>query len=120
MIALYCKWSAFHLFRKLLVNGLGNGWLFTKGYTGLLSTIEEDEDGVRIQPYVRLFSKRGARRLMGDFQQEDLSVHPLQEGHFWPNSLARAARPWLGSLENRLGWYVAYQGTKRGVSSSPR
>jgi len=35
-------------------------------------------------------------------------------------SLARAARPWPGFLENRLGWYVAYQGTKRGTLSSPR
>jgi len=31
MIALYHRWSAFHLFCKILANGLRNGWLFTKG-----------------------------------------------------------------------------------------
>lgn len=48
MIALYYKCSAFHLFWKILANGLRNGWLFTKGYAGLLATIESDADGVKL------------------------------------------------------------------------
>ena len=39
MVACYYKWSAFHLFSKILNNGLRCGWLFTKGYDGLLLAI---------------------------------------------------------------------------------
>lgn len=112
MIALYHKWSAFHLFSKLLANGLRNGWLFTKGYDGLLATIEKGADGVTTKPYVRLFSRGDMRRLMQNFVQEDLSVHQLHADHFWPSVVARAVRPWVPQLDSRLGWYVTYQGTK--------
>lgn len=64
MIGLYYKWSAFHLFWKILANGIRNGWLFTKGYRGLLATIELGADGVNIKPYVRLFSKSEVRNMM--------------------------------------------------------
>lgn len=117
MIALYYKWSAFHLLWKLLANGLRNGWLFTKGYAGLLATIETGADGVHIKPYVRLYSKPDVRRLMKAFTAEDLSIHQLHEDHFWPPALGRWARGRLARLEPRLGWYVAYQGVKPTVTT---
>ncbi|WP_288251989.1 class I SAM-dependent methyltransferase [uncultured Hydrogenophaga sp.] len=112
MIALYYKWSAFHLFCKLLANGIAHGWLFSKGYRGLLATIEYGADGVNIKPYVRLFSKPEVQRLMADFQQEDLSVHQLHADHFWPPFVGKALQSRLTALEPLLGWYVAYQGVK--------
>lgn len=120
MIALYYKWSAFHLFCKLLANGLAHGWLFSKGYRGLLATIEQGADGVDIKPYVRLFSQREVRRLMADFHQDDLSVHQLHEDHFWPPFVGRAMRSNLRTLESRMGWYVAYQGTKPAAEATSR
>jgi ubiquinone/menaquinone biosynthesis C-methylase UbiE len=92
MIGLYYKWSAYHLFWKLLANGIRNGWLFTKGYAGLLATIEMGADGVNIKPYVRLYSKSEVRKLMRKFVQEDLSIHQLYEDHFWPPFLGRLIR----------------------------
>lgn len=112
MIALYYKWSAFHLFWKILANGIRNGWLFTKGYRGLLATIELGADGVSIKPYVRLFSKSEVRNLMKQFVLVDLSVHQLHEDHFWPPFLARFLRKHLKQLEQHMGWYVTYQGCK--------
>ncbi|MCM3563621.1 class I SAM-dependent methyltransferase [Hydrogenophaga intermedia] len=112
MIALYYKWSAFHLFWKLLANGLRNGWLFTKGYAGLLATIEEGADGVKVKPYVRLYSKATVRSLMKAFRTADVSVHQPHEGHFWPAVLGRMVRRRLHWLEPRMGWYVTYQGFK--------
>ena len=112
MIALYHKWSAFHLFSKLLANGLRNGCLFSKGYDGLLATIEMGADGVNVKPYVRLFSKPEVQHLMRAFKQEDLSIHQLHEDHFWPAFVGRALRRYLIQLEPRMGWYVAYQGVK--------
>jgi ubiquinone/menaquinone biosynthesis C-methylase UbiE len=122
MISLYYKWSAFHFFCKLLGDGLRRGWLFSKGYAGLLATIEQGADGVRVKPYVRLYSKREVRRLMGAFDQQDLSVHQLQEDHFW---LPFVGRPLMGiipiaKMESRMGWYVTYQGFKPGVSATGR
>lgn len=112
MIALYYKWSAFHIFWKLMANGLRNGWLFSKGYDGLLATIEMGADGVNVKPYVRLFSKSEVQDLMRSFRQEDLSIHQLHEDHFWPGFVGKALRRHLSRLEPHMGWYVAYQGIK--------
>lgn len=113
MIALYYKWSAFHLFSKLLANGLRNGWLFTKGYSGLLATIETGADGVNVKPFVRLFSKSKVRDVMQEFVLEDLSIHQLCEEHFRPPLLGRLLRgKHIKQLEPLMGWYVAYQGRK--------
>lgn len=117
MIALYYKWSAFHLFWKLLANGIRNGWLFTKGYDGLLATIEMGADGVNIKPYVRLYSKSEVRRMMNGFVLEDLSIHQLCEDHFWPSFVGRFLRNFIKRLEPRMGWYVTYKGCKPPASS---
>ncbi len=115
MIALYYKWSAFHLLWKLLANGLRNGWLFTKGYKGLLATIEMGADGDKVKPYVRLYTKAEVRRLMNIFEEEDLSIHQLHEDHFWPPFIGRILRDRLKQLEPRMGWYVTYRGLKSSV-----
>jgi ubiquinone/menaquinone biosynthesis C-methylase UbiE len=122
MIALYHKWSAFHIFWKLLAHGLRHGWLFSKGYDGLLATIEEGADGVRIKPYVKLYSKREVRALMTRFSIEDISVHQLEPGHFWPALLARGAQGWVPCLESRLGWYVTCRARRAdgAAADSPR
>jgi ubiquinone/menaquinone biosynthesis C-methylase UbiE len=119
MMALYYKWSAFHLLCKLMANGLRNGWLFTKGYDGLLATIEMGADGINVKPYVRLFSKPEVQQLMQAFKQEDLSIHQLHEDHFWPAFVGRALRGRLRQLEPRMGWYVAYQGIKFPSAAAP-
>ena len=79
MIALYHKWSAFH-FAILLRNGLLRGWLFSKGYDGLLATIEKGADGIHTKPYVKLYSKRDVANLMADFLIADISIHQLEAG----------------------------------------
>jgi ubiquinone/menaquinone biosynthesis C-methylase UbiE len=110
MVALYYKYSAFHA-RKILMHGIGRGWLATKGYAGLLSTIEAGADGVRIKPYVRLYDKSSVRRLVTGFALEDLSIHQLHADHF-PPLVATASRPILPVLEKHLGWYIAFKATK--------
>lgn len=112
MIALYYKWSAFHIFWKLLANGLRNGWLFTKGYDGLLATIEMGADGVSVKPHVRLFSKYEVKKLMSGFSLVDVSIHQLEAGHFWPAFLAKSLEKWVSKLEHLLGWYVACKAVK--------
>ena len=106
MVALYYKWSAFHIFCKLLANGLRNGWLFSKGYAGLLATIESGADGISVKPYVKLYSKVEVRRLLKEYEIEDISIHQLKADHFWPQFLARMLSRFIPRLESRLGWYV--------------
>lgn len=114
MVAVYYRWSAFHLVSKLLANGIGRGWLFTKGYAGLLATIEMGADGVRVKPYVRLYDARTFRRLLRDFEIRDLSVHQLHPDHFSriPSFLTA---PFVPRLEGRLGWYLAAKAVKPGA-----
>jgi ubiquinone/menaquinone biosynthesis C-methylase UbiE len=112
MIALYHKWSAFHLFCKLLANGIRNGWLFTKGYDGLLATIEKGADGVRIKPYVKLYSKKEVEKLMDSFSINDISIYQLERSHFWPPIIGRLMNRWIPYFESYLGWYVTCKAQK--------
>lgn len=106
MLAVYHKWSAFHIFQKIMANGIRNGWLFSKGYDGLLATIEAGADGVNIKPYVKLYSKLSLGKLLGGFQIDDLSIHHLDASHFWPGPLQRVVRSRVSRLEHSMGWYV--------------
>lgn len=113
MIAFYHKWSVFHLVKWILLQGLLRGWLFTKGYAGLLATIETGADGVTVKPYVKLYSKTEVRRLLKDYEIEDISIHQLKLDHFFPSYMAKGLSRVLPSLRNfpklesHLGWYVA-------------
>jgi ubiquinone/menaquinone biosynthesis C-methylase UbiE len=111
-LALYYKWSAFYLYTKLLRDGIVRGWLFTKGHDGLLATIEMGADGVKIKPYVALYSKKQMRNLISAFEVDDISVHQLHREQIpapirWmvPDSMVR----WL---DGKLGWYVACKARK--------
>jgi len=115
MLSLYYKWSAFHLFSKIFAHGLMRGWLLTKGYAGVLATIEEGADGRKIKPYVRLYSKTDVAELVSSLVIRDLSIHQLDANHFsrffgWmvPAFLVR-------KLDHRLGWYVACKAEKPGA-----
>lgn len=107
MLALYYKWSAFHIFCKILAQGLRSGWLFTKGYASILATIEAGADGVNVKPYVKLYTKAGVRRLLTNFEIDDVSIHQLREDHFWPRPLGQLLQGVMKRLEPRMGWYVA-------------
>ena len=107
MTAFYYKWSAFHLFTKIICHGIRCGWLVSKGYAGLLATIEQGADGVSIKPFVKLYSKRDMRRLFSKFELADISIHQLLAEHFYPEALGRLMRPAIPKLEGVMGWYVA-------------
>lgn len=111
-MALYYKWSAFHLFSKILGQGIRHGDYFRLGYKGLLSTIESGADGKVIKPYVRTYSKREVVKLLKAFLLEDISIHQLHEDHFYPSFMGRLLSSHLTSLENKLGWYVVSKATK--------
>lgn len=112
-VALYYKYSAFHLFAKLLNDGLYDGNLFSLGYRGLLATIESGADGRDIKPFVRTYSKREMRHLLANFSDVCLSVRHFSRdhmqlpfiGHLVPESLE-------GALEKWLGWYVVAEAVK--------
>ena len=114
MTAFYYKWSAFHLFTKILCHGVRCGWLWSKGYAGLLATIEQGADGVSVKPFVKLYSKRAMRRLFSAFAIEDVSVHQLVAEHYYPAAVGRLLRPVVPRLEGSMGWYVACCARKPG------
>ena len=111
MVALYHKWSAFHIFCKLLANGLRNRWLFSKGYDGLLATIEKGADGIRVKPYVKLYDQEEVNRLMAPFSIEDVSVHQLEAGRLGI-ILRRCMGGFVDRLEPFFGWYITCKGKK--------
>lgn len=112
LIALYHTYSLFHLF-MVLVRGILLGRLFRLGYAGLMATIEGGADGVRIKPYVKLYTRREARSLLAGFAVESISVHHLELGRFRTSLLGRLSAPLLKPLEPLLGWYLVCEAVKR-------
>jgi ubiquinone/menaquinone biosynthesis C-methylase UbiE len=106
LVAVYHKRSAFHILEKVFANGLRNGWLFQKGYNGLLATIEGGADGVNIKPYVKLYSRSSLRKLLSGFHIDDLSIHQLDASHLWPPVLRNMARNKISALESTVGRYL--------------
>jgi ubiquinone/menaquinone biosynthesis C-methylase UbiE len=112
MIALYHKWSAFHLVKWLLFKGFLKGDLFRLGYSGLLATIETGADGSAIKPHVKLYSRAETRRLMQNFAVDDVSVHQFFAEHILPSSMVGRLRNRDLPLSRLLGWYVACRARK--------
>lgn len=113
-LGLYHKWSAFHLFRMLLFEGILRGGLLRRGYAGVMATIEQGADGERIKPLVRTYSKRQLRRLLDRFDIRDISIHQLHARHFCvPDRLAPMFAPLIRMLQPVMGWYVVSTAYKR-------
>jgi len=106
-LALYYRYSAFHLVSKLIAEGLFKGKLFTLGYRGLMSTIETGADGINIKPFVTTYSKYRIRKLFSrDFVIDDISVFQLEDDHFYLGKLGKILLKILPFLRSRMGWYV--------------
>jgi len=105
LVGMYHRWSAFHLLSMLLDRGLIDRAIFRLGYDGLLSTVEEGADGIRIKPLVKLYSPRQLTRMLRAFDRVSVRIHHLEKTHFGrlrrlvPSSL-------VPRLESLLGWYV--------------
>jgi len=112
LVALYHKYSFFHLY-MLLVRGILLGRLFRLGYAGLMATIEGGADGVGIKPYVKLYSRREAGELFASFDVARISVHQVELGRLSTSLVGRLSRPLLRALEPVLGWYVVCEAVRR-------
>jgi 2-polyprenyl-3-methyl-5-hydroxy-6-metoxy-1,4-benzoquinol methylase len=111
ILALYHRWSAYHLITLLLYRGILRGELRRLGYDGLLATIEYGADGIERKPLVNLYSRRQLRHILGDFGEVEICVRHFRGaqlplgGHFMPRFLERLIEPWFG-------WYVVAVATK--------
>jgi SAM-dependent methyltransferase len=110
VLALYHRWSAFHLATLLLYRGILRGELRRLGYDGLLATIEHGADGVERKPLVKLYGRRQLRNMLGDFREVRICVRhfrreQLPAGWLLPRFLEPLIEPWLG-------WYVVAFATK--------
>ena len=111
VLSLYHRYSAFHLFSKLLVQGILNGDLRRLGYRGLMSTIEHGADGIAIKPLVKTYGRRQLRDILGDFSRVHFRVAHFTRDHIpkLGRLIPHAAERWL---EPHLGWYVVAFATK--------
>lgn len=107
VIALYHRWSGYHLVSKLIVDGLYRRKLFSLGYAGLMATVEAGCDGITNKPLVRTYDKPMLRRCMRAFQGLRVTVD-----HLFPDHVAL---PYLGTLltqrrcdalAGKFGWYI--------------
>jgi ubiquinone/menaquinone biosynthesis C-methylase UbiE len=105
IVSLYHTWSAFHIFSKLLVEGILRGRLHTLGYHGLMATVENGADGIEIKPLVKTYTKGQLRLLLEDFSKVELKIAHFRRNHipkigkYLPVTLEKTLEPYLG-------WYV--------------
>jgi ubiquinone/menaquinone biosynthesis C-methylase UbiE len=111
LIALYHRYSLFHLF-MVLVRGILMGRIFRLGYSGLMATIEGGADGVTTKPYVKVYSRKEAKKLLGGLHIEEISVRHVEIGRFRSTRIGRTVKPLLNRLELLLGWYVLCRAAK--------
>jgi len=111
IVSLYYRYSAYHIIKILIVDGLLKGKLKKLGYLGLLSTIEEGADGIKIKPLVKLFSIRELKILLGDFNKTSFEIKHIDKSHF---SILGKFLPLfiINSFESKLGWYVIAKAQK--------
>ena len=115
VLTMYHSWSAV-LGWLLLRRGILGGGLWSKGYRGVLATIESGADGVAIKPLVKTYSRSNMKAILGDF--EDVRI---RLAHVGLHRLRWADR-WLGPL---VGWYVVAiarkpGGASQGAAAAPR
>jgi SAM-dependent methyltransferase len=112
LMSVYRRHSAFHYATLLLVDGVIRGKIFRLGHDGLLATIERGADGIKIKPYVRLYTARELRDLLREFEAVDIHVAHFTKRHIpllWrliPSAFERV-------LEPLLGWYLVASGLKK-------
>ena len=111
ILALYHRWSAYHLVTLLLYRGILRGELRRLGYDGLLATIEYGADGIDRKPLVKLYGRRQLRHILGDFCDVRICVRHFRGEHLpivgrlVPQFIERLIEPWFG-------WYVVAFATK--------
>jgi len=111
ILSLYYRYSAFHLFSKLLYQGVLKGDLRRLGYRGLMATIEYGADGITVKPLVKTYGRHQLRDILADFSQVRFAVAHFTREHIprIGRLIPRAAEKWL---EPHLGWYVIAFATK--------
>lgn len=115
MIALYHKWSAFHLLNQI-PRGLLKGRIMRMGYRNMISTVETGADGIERHPYVKLYGKAETRNLLrrAGFLVDDVSIHQLYAEHVIPDTWLKGRLNRPLPLAGAFGWYVAAKATKEG------
>lgn len=105
ILSLYYRYSAFHLFAKLLYQGILRGDLRRLGYRGLMATVEHGADGITVKPLIKTFSRMQVRNILGDFSAVRIRVAHLHGAHI-PKVGRFIPPPIVKLLEPVLGWYV--------------
>ena len=108
MVGLYNKWSAFHLIRKILVEGVLKCLLFTLGYRGLMSTVEKGADGYNVKPYVSTWNLKELVFLFKNSEMsiEKTAIRQLKPDHFGTEKVGKIFLKLFPFIKTRYGWYA--------------
>jgi ubiquinone/menaquinone biosynthesis C-methylase UbiE len=115
-MALYHKWSLFHLVYKIIVRGIFKGDFFKIGYDGILATIEKGADGKTIKPYVKLYTKAEVNDLLAHgWDVKDISVWQLESSHisYFAKLIPQFLAQKLNKKKSFWGWYVVSTAKKK-------
>ena len=105
ILGLYYRFSAFHLFAKILAQGVVGGRLFRLGYRGLMATLEYGADGTNTKPLVKTYTKRELRCILEDFTTVRFRIAHFKRSHM--PVLGLLIPPFLEKpLARVIGWYV--------------
>ena len=105
ILSFYYKHSAFHWYKKIFIDYILKLGFITKGYDGVLSTIEAGADGIHIKPLVILYDKKMMRNVLSEFKEVSIQIKHLTPpqlpilGKLLPDFI-------LKKLEPIFGWYI--------------
>lgn len=105
IVGVYHRNSAFYWFHTVLTSYIFHRRFLKEPFRRTMARIEQHGSDLDACPLVKVYSKRGLRKMLGAFSQVDLAIHHLDPAQF--GMLARFVSPALSRrLESRLGWYV--------------
>lgn len=112
ILSLYYKFSAFHIRKKIIVDGLFHGGFRKLGYDGVMATLEHGADGINIKPLVKTYSKKELNIILSDFTKVEISIYHFDKSTQLPY-LHRFIPKWAERLLDKyLGWYVVGKAVK--------
>ncbi|MFI5305041.1 MAG: methyltransferase domain-containing protein [Nitrospiria bacterium] len=105
ILGLYNTFSAYHIFTKILFEGIALNKLKKLGYRGLMATVEYGADGVNFKPLVKTYSRKELSYMLADFSNVKFKVAHFKRKHIpiLGKFLPKRVENWL---EPYLGWYV--------------
>jgi ubiquinone/menaquinone biosynthesis C-methylase UbiE len=111
ILSLYYKHALFHWYKKFFIDYILKLGFLTKGYDGVLATVEGGADGIKIKPLVILYDKKMMQEVLSAFKSLTIKIRHLTAPQL-PILNKILPSSFYEKYESRWGWYIIGEAEK--------